>query len=566
MQSTAQLVVQARDPALGRPLRHAAFTRLVERFQDMVYGMAWAAIGDSQQAQDLAQDIFLAAYLDLSNLVDPVAFPGWLRRLAQRQCGRARPVPLPEDLPAPQAEADPETAWEKGQRHAALHQALQALPQGQRQVLVLFYLGDYPQREIADFLGLSLAAVKKRVQRAKTHLQEAFTAMLADDLSQQRPSRTPRFGNQLLDMLHAAEPQSAFAATSEKEKPYLAPLVGAIRTAATELAPLSAAELAGHSQTLRQRAQKDALDELLPRAYAVVIEAQKRRNGSTWADAQLVEAILLHHGQAVALARPDQRLHLAALPLYLNAVSGRGAHFLATAEKARRAADELQPLFRDLALTAAYCQEKDPLDQDLSFCPLDKIGFDFLRHRLDDQRPAPRLHYALIDRVEHLLIEHHATPLVLSRPARDWSATPYRRGLEIARALLQAQETHADGGEPLYIVNGCNVEILAPGQAFLQDHSPDLAARAPNALLQLLRGLVAYQPGRDYTVHKGRIVILEKDGTLQFNRRFSEGLHQALEAKEGVEIHPETQTLATIRYRDFFQLYQRLAGLVVGKV
>ncbi|NKB70539.1 MAG: sigma-70 family RNA polymerase sigma factor [Candidatus Latescibacteria bacterium] len=560
METIAQLVDQARNAQLARRHRHRAFARLVERFQDMVYGMAWAAVGDQHRAQDLAQDIFLAAFLDLEALGDAAAFPGWLRRLAQRHCARARPQPLPEDVPAPSSPPAPDAALHQHHTRTALRQALAALPENQRQILVLFYLGQYSQREIAAFFDLTLAAVKKRLQRARAHLQEIFTTMLSDDLQSQRPSRTPQFANHLLDMLHAADPVSAFAPIAPDERPNLTPLVGAIRAAAAQL---HNSDLATQTQALRRQAQDTSLDELLPSAYALVLEAQRRRQGPAWEDEHLLEGILLHHGQAVALSSPEQRLHLVALPLVLNALSQQGAHFLAHPQVAQQAATLMSPLLADLGFSGQFCDENTALRGDINFCPLSKIAFDFLYHRLGYQSQAPQLHYALIDQIDQLLIAEHATPLVVSGATADWSPAPYQQGIEMARALVQAEKNRPDNEEPFYTVDRYNVEFSPRGQAFMQNHRPDLVAQAPRVLNQLVRGLVAYQPGRDYAVHQGRVVILGREGNRQSGRRFSDGLHQALEAVEGLEIQPETENLASIGYRDFYQLYQRLAGLVV---
>ena len=178
--------------------REAAFLALVERFQDMAYGCAYARLGDAQQAEDVAQEAFIAAYTHLAELRRPDAFPGWFRRIVLTYCHRTERTEdgrtvLDEERTLADAEAQPAAVVEGKELQAALQEAIASLPPGQRLATVLFYIDGYSQQEVAAFLEVPEAAVKQRLHRARRHLRERILAMVRDDLQGMRPSQDERF-------------------------------------------------------------------------------------------------------------------------------------------------------------------------------------------------------------------------------------------------------------------------------------------------------------------------------------------------------------------------------------
>jgi len=202
VQETSDLIARIRSAAASPTERHQAFGLLVRRFQDMAYGCALAHLGDSHLAEDAAQDAFLAAWQCLPQLRDPAAFPGWLRRLVLTQCRRRTrgkhlatvSLDSAAHLPAPD---DPQAATIANEQRAAVRDALQTLPEGQRLAVVLFYIGDHSRAEVAAFLGISELAVKKRLAAARKRLHERMLHLMEDNLHEQRPSRDPAFAERI---------------------------------------------------------------------------------------------------------------------------------------------------------------------------------------------------------------------------------------------------------------------------------------------------------------------------------------------------------------------------------
>jgi RNA polymerase sigma-70 factor (ECF subfamily) len=198
MDDVAALVAAIQTPQTTAVQRKAAFTELARRFQDMVYGCAFALVGDHQVAQDVAQETFLTAYQRIGQLREPGAFPGWLRRITLNHCHRVArqqraPVYPLSSVTAPATEdGDPAAHWEHQEAHQAILAAIQALPETQQVVTVLVYVDGYSQQEVAAFLEISLDTVKKRLERARRQLRERMIEMVRTTLRQQRPSNDQR--------------------------------------------------------------------------------------------------------------------------------------------------------------------------------------------------------------------------------------------------------------------------------------------------------------------------------------------------------------------------------------
>jgi RNA polymerase sigma factor (sigma-70 family) len=198
MDSFASLVAAAQASQASRAQRHTAFGELVVRFQDMAYGYAYAILGDTHLAQDAAQEAFIAAYQNLDQLREPKAFPGWLRRIVFTRCmrltrGRRGREQSLDTVQLPSSQLTPLAVLEAQEMKEQIQAAIQALPEPQRMATVLYYIDGYSQNEVAEFLEISVDAVKKRLQRARERLQERMVEMVRQNLHGQRPSKDDEF-------------------------------------------------------------------------------------------------------------------------------------------------------------------------------------------------------------------------------------------------------------------------------------------------------------------------------------------------------------------------------------
>ena len=205
MTALEPLVIQAQN---GQAY---AFAELVNRFQDMAYATAYAKVGDPFLAEDVAQEAFIIAYQHLANLKEPAAFPGWFRTIVVRQCGRKTrrrkfaSMPFEQALAVAAPEPGPVKMAEQRETKAFVHDMLRSLPEGERQVTTLFYIADYSQKEIAEFLGVQVSTVKSRLHRARNHLRERMIDMVQDTLQVQRPSRDEGFTERVMALIKAAD-------------------------------------------------------------------------------------------------------------------------------------------------------------------------------------------------------------------------------------------------------------------------------------------------------------------------------------------------------------------------
>ena len=228
------------------------------------------------------------------------------RKCTRLLTARGRPQPALEQPEAPGD--DPLSVLEADERQASLREALAELPDHERAAAQLHYLEDLPHQQVAHRLGLTTAAVRKRMQRARQHLRERMSAMSPDLFDDERPSQNPRFSQELLHMLEASEPRQAFEARTEEDGQALAPDVARVEEHRRRLAGLGDADLRARSGELKAevRARRTApeLDRLLPEAYALAIESFQRTQtaAAAWDEGQILEAALMHHGRAVAVA------------------------------------------------------------------------------------------------------------------------------------------------------------------------------------------------------------------------------------------------------------------------
>ncbi|HUL91736.1 MAG TPA: preprotein translocase subunit SecA [Burkholderiales bacterium] len=351
-----------------------------------------------------------------------------------------------------------------------------------------------------------------------------------------------------------------------------------------ELKERFAKRVAGVPAEERDAAEKALLAELLPEAFAVVREAAKRVLSMRHFDVQLIGGMVLHDGKISEMRTGEGKTLVATLPAYLNALSGRGVHIVTVNDYlARRDAEWMGKVYRFLGLTVGVILTQMPHDEkqtayaaDITYGTNNEFGFDYLRDNMAMQigdRFQRRLNYAIVDEVDSILIDEARTPLIISGQAEDRTEI-YHRINEVA-PLLKRQEK--DGAPGDFFVDEKNHTVLLSEEG--HEHAEKLLARA-----QLLpEGRSLYEPAyvnlmhhlnaalrahnlffrdRHYVVQEGDVVIVDEfTGRLMPGRRWSDGLHQAIEAKENVSIQSENQTLASITFQNYFRMYRKLAGM-----
>ena len=368
------------------------------------------------------------------------------------------------------------------------------------------------------------------------------------------------------------------------------PIVSDINLLEEEIAPLSDDELRGLTGEFRQKLEQVAgnaakeralLDELLPQAFAVVREAGKRVLGMRHFDVQLIGGMVLHDGQIAEMKTGEGKTLVATLPAYLNALTGRGVHVVTVNDYlARRDAEWMGQVHRFLGLSVGLIQqEMAPAARranyacDITYATNSELGFDYLRDNMasDIAEVVQRQpNYCVIDEVDSILIDEARTPLIISgqieRPQEK-----YRRAAEVAELLERSAELGKDGIDPEgdYEVDEKqrNVTLTDEGYAKAEQElgvSDLFNPEDPWAhfIGNALKAKEMFAKDVNYIVRNGDAVIVDEfTGRVMPGRRWSDGLHQAIEAKEQLEIQPETQTLASITYQNFFLLYPRLAGM-----
>ncbi|HZW60948.1 MAG TPA: preprotein translocase subunit SecA [Candidatus Babeliales bacterium] len=352
----------------------------------------------------------------------------------------------------------------------------------------------------------------------------------------------------------------------------LQPIVDQINALEPKISNLSDTELSLKTNEFREQlSQGKKLDDILPEAFAVVREAGKRRLGQRHFDVQLIGGIVLHQGKISEMKTGEGKTLTATLPLYLNALEGKGAHLVTTNDYlARRDSEWMAPIFTSLGMTVSCLQNsmgdaerKEVYNADIIYATNNELGFDYLRDnmkfRLEDyvQRD---LHYAIVDEVDSILIDEARTPLIISGAA-DKSSRLYIDADKVVSRLKKIEDYEVDEKQrTAQFTESGNDKIEA---AF---HIQNLYAIENLTLLhhcnQALRAHALFKRDVDYVVKDDQVLIVDEfTGRVLPGRRYSDGLHQALEAKEGVEIERESQTLASITLQNYFRLYKKLAGM-----
>jgi preprotein translocase subunit SecA len=359
----------------------------------------------------------------------------------------------------------------------------------------------------------------------------------------------------------------------------------------SSITPLSDTELAAKTQEFRKRhAAGESLDDLLPEAFAVVREAGKRVHGMRHFDVQLIGGMALHQGKIAEMRTGEGKTLMATLPAYLNAISGKGVHIVTVNDYlAQRDADWMGRIYGFLGLTVGVNLSRMPHDEkqkayaaDITYGTNNEYGFDYLRdnmvHAVGD-RVQRGLNFAIVDEVDSILIDEARTPLIISGPADDH--TEQYRAVNVIPPMLKRMATEPKPDEPeaegdFYVDEKSHQIHLseaghesAEGILFKLGLLPEGASLYDPTNIALLHHLMAslrahylYHRDQQYVVQNGEVIIVDEfTGRLMPGRRWSEGLHQAIEAKEGVAIQAENQTLASITFQNYFRMYGKLAGM-----
>jgi len=348
---------------------------------------------------------------------------------------------------------------------------------------------------------------------------------------------------------------------------------------------LSDEQLQAKTDEFRQRhANGESLDDLLPEAFAVVREAGKRVLGMRHFDVQMIGGMVLHYGKIAEMRTGEGKTLVGTLPAYLNAISGKGVHVITVNDYlATRDSEWMGRLHRFLGLTVGVnlSQMEHEAKQaayaaDITYGTNNEFGFDYLRDNMvysADQRVQRSLNFAIVDEVDSILIDEARTPLIISGQADDHTDL-YLRMKDVVPQLTRAMEEKSEGD---YWVDekGHQVHLSEAGyehaEALLAEHGllkegSSLYDAANISLMHhlnaALRALTLFHKDQHYVVQNGEVVIVDEfTGRLMAGRRWSDGLHQAVEAKEGVEIQAENQTLASITFQNYFRMYNRLSGM-----
>ena len=339
-----------------------------------------------------------------------------------------------------------------------------------------------------------------------------------------------------------------------------------------EIEHLSDEELRGKTAEFKGRFEAgENLDDLLPEAFAVVREASKRVLNMRHFDVQLMGGIVLHQGRIAEMKTGEGKTLVATLPAYLNALTGKGVHIVTVNDYlAKRDSEWMGQIYRFLGLEVGlivhgldYNQRKKAYAADITYGTNNEFGFDYLRDNMvmyKDNMVQRELEYAIIDEVDSILIDEARTPLIISGQAAKPKEL-YTTVAKIIPRLKNEEDYTIDEKKQLVTLTEqgvARVEKLLGIDNLFDEANMELS----HHVNQALKAHTLMKRDRDYVVKDGQVIIVDEfTGRLMFGRRYSEGLHQAIEAKEGVKIEKESQTLATITFQNYFRMYKKLSGM-----
>src|SRR5881296_665078 len=359
---------------------------------------------------------------------------------------------------------------------------------------------------------------------------------------------------------------------NDREIKKIQPLVAKINDLEPRLSSLTDEQLKATTAEFKQRSENgESLEDLLPDAFAVVRETGKRALNMRHFDVQLIGGVVLHQGRISEMKTGEGKTLVATLPAYLNALEGKGVHVVTVNDYlAKRDSEWMGRLYKFLGLTVGVIQHglddderRESYGSDITYGTNNEFGFDYLRDNMKFdlahcvQRPH---HYAIVDEVDSILIDEARTPLIISGPSEE-STDKYYKINKVIPALVRDRDFTVDEKARSVVLTDEGVEKVEAKLAVPNLYDPE-QIETLHHVEQALRAHTLYRKDHEYVVKDGEVIIVDDfTGRLMPGRRWSDGLHQAVEAKENVKIENENQTLATVSFQNYFRLYTKLAGM-----
>ena len=382
-----------------------------------------------------------------------------------------------------------------------------------------------------------------------------------------------------------------FGSKNDREIKALMPVVARINGLESSLTPLSDQDLAGKTQEFKQRLTNgETLDDILPEAFAVCREMSRRRLNMRHFDVQLIGGMILHRGRISEMKTGEGKTLVATLPVYLNALEGKGVHLITVNDYlAKRDAQWMAQLYHALGLSVGIiqhdasfvydptydaadkrlqslrpCTRREAYHADITYGTNNEYGFDYLRDNLIvselGQCVQRELNFAIVDEVDSILIDEARTPLIISGPTDQTTDLYYRINAVIPQLKPEQDFTIEEKTKTASLTEEGNIRVekLLGVDNLYDPANMDLV----HHVVKALQAYALYKRDVDYVVKDGEVIIVDEfTGRLMPGRRWSDGLHQAVEAKEGVKIANENQTLASVTFQNYFRMYKKLGGM-----
>ncbi len=359
---------------------------------------------------------------------------------------------------------------------------------------------------------------------------------------------------------------------NERELKRIQPMVQRINQLEAKIRPLNNDQLRAKTSEFKERIDRgESLDEILPEAFAVVRETARRTLGERHYDVQLIGGIVLHEGKIAEMATGEGKTLVATLPAYLNALTGEGVHIVTVNDYlAKRDRDWMGVIYRFLGLSVGVIvhemndrERKQAYDCDITYGTNNEFGFDYLRDNMKfslEDYVQRELNYAIVDEVDSILIDEARTPLIISGPAEESTDKYYKINRIIPNLKLGRDYQIEEKSHTAFLTEEgvAHVEKLLHVENLYDPRNIEIL----HHVNQALRAHTLFKRDVDYVVKDGQVIIVDEfTGRLMPGRRWSDGLHQAVEAKENVKIENENQTLATITFQNYFRMFKKLAGM-----
>ncbi len=365
---------------------------------------------------------------------------------------------------------------------------------------------------------------------------------------------------------------TVFGTKPERDRKKLQPFADRINSLEPDIARLTQDELLARTWEFKSRIEKgESLESIMPEAFAVVREASVRTLGMRHFDVQMMGGVVLHRGQIAEMKTGEGKTLVATLPVYLNALSGKGVHVVTVNDYlAKRDAEWMSPIYRGLGLSVGTIQHNlGPIDRqkayscDITYGTNNEFGFDYLRDNMVEHKSLKvqrKLNFCIVDEVDSILIDEARTPLIISGSAEE-STKKYMQINKIIpqlRDVVDYEVNEKERNATLTEDGVAHIERILKIDNLYDNNHIDII----HHIHQALKAHTVFQKDIDYIVKDGQVIIVDEfTGRLMPGRRFSDGLHQALEAKENVTVARESQTLASITFQNYFRMYNKLSGM-----